>query len=135
MIRKAYKGSDELQQLAPALEGRALTAVFDHVRSASFYLSNIFESYLERFVGVLEQSAARAQSRALILYVALSALVTAVALFVGLFLARSILFNLRLVDGAIERMSEGDFSSRVAPSGHDEIGLLAERVNLSPRRG
>jgi hypothetical protein len=31
-------------------------------------------------------------------------------------------------------MSEGDFSLRVAPSGHDELGSLAERVNLFAER-
>jgi sensor histidine kinase YesM len=133
-IREAYKGNEELYRWLQLSKDESLFAVFDHVRSASFYLSNIFESYLERFVGVLEQSAARAQTWALFLYVALSALVSAVALAVGFFLARSILANVRLVDGAVERMSEGDFSSRVAPAGHDEIGLLAERVNLFSAR-
>jgi sensor histidine kinase YesM len=134
LIRDEYKGNDELYSWLQLSKKESLFAVFNHVRSASNYLSNIFESYLERFVSVLEQSADRAQYRAFFLYVALSALVTAVAMAVGLLVTRSMLANVRLVDGALERMSEGDFSSRVAPSGHDELGLLAERVNLFSAR-
>jgi len=134
MIRDEYKGGDELYSWLQLSKRESLIAVFNHMRSASNYISNIFESYLERFVAILEQSAAEAQRRTLFLYVALSALVTTVAVAVGLLVTRSMLANVRLVDGALERMSEGDFSSRLAPSGHDELGLLAERVNLFSAR-
>jgi HAMP domain-containing protein len=64
----------------------------------------------------------------------MSAVVTAAAFAGVLFMTRSILSNVRLVDRAVERMSEGDFSLHVAPSGHDELGSLAERVNFFAER-
>jgi sensor histidine kinase YesM len=134
LIREEYKGSEELYSWLQLSKKESLFAVFDHTRTASNYLSNIFESYLERFVGVLEQSAAGAQRRALFLYVALSALLVTMAVAFSLVVTRSILANVNLVDGAVERMAEGDFSSRVAPSGHDELGRLAERINLFAAR-
>jgi sensor histidine kinase YesM len=133
-IRERYKGSEELYSRLQLSKDETLYSVFDHVRSSSFYLGNIFESYLERFVSVLEQSAAQAERRALIVYALVSALVTAFAVGGVLYITRSILSNVRLVDKAVERMSEGDFSLRVAPSGHDELGLLAERVNYFAAR-
>ncbi len=133
-LRERYSGSEELYSRLQLSKDESLYAVFDHVRSASFYLGNIFESYLDRFVGVLEQSAAQAELRALVVYGIVSAILTAFAVAGVLATTRSILSNIGLVDRAVERMSEGDFSSRVAPSGHDELGLLAERVNLFATR-
>jgi len=134
LLKEKYKGSEELYSRLQLSKDESRYAVFDHVRSASFYLGNIFESYLERFVGVLEQSAERAQRRAIFVYALVSAIVTAAAFAGVLLVTRSILSNVRLVDKAVERMSEGDFSLRVAPSGHDELGSLAERVNLFAER-
>jgi sensor histidine kinase YesM len=134
LLRDKYKGSEELYSRLQLSKDESLYSVFDHVRAASFFLGNIFESYLDRFVSVLEQNAAREERRALIVYALLSALVTAFAVAGALFTTRSILANVSLVDKAVERMSEGDFSSRVAPAGHDELGLLAERVNLFAAR-
>jgi sensor histidine kinase YesM len=134
LLKEKYKGSEELYSRLQLSKDESRYAVFDHVRSASFYLGNIFESYLERFVGVLELSAERAQRRAILFYALVSAIVTAAAFAGVLVVTRSILANVRLVDKAVERMSEGDFSLRVAPSGHDELGSLAERVNLFAER-
>lgn len=134
LIRQRFSGTEELYSSLQLSKDESLYAVFDHVRAASFYLANIFESYLNRFVGVLEQSAGLAERRALVAYALVSALVTAFAVAGVLSTTRSILANIRLVDRAVERMSEGDFSSRVAPSGHDELGILAERVNLFAAR-
>jgi sensor histidine kinase YesM len=134
LIREEYKGSEELYSWLQLSKKESLIAVFDHMRAASNYLGSIFESYLERFVGILEQSAVESQRRALFLYVALSALLITVAVAFSLLVTRSILANVSLVDGAVERMAEGDFSSRVAPSGHDELGRLAERINLFSAR-
>ena len=134
LLRERYAGDEELYSRLQLSKDESLYGVFDHVRSASFFLGNIFESYLERFVGILEQSAERAERRAIIVYAILSALVTGFAVAGVLYATRSILANVRLVDKAVERMSEGDFSSRVAPTGHDELGFLAERVNLFAAR-
>jgi sensor histidine kinase YesM len=134
LLRDKYKGSEELYSRLQLSKDESLYAVFDHMRSSSFYLGNIFESYLDRFVGVLEQSAQREQNRAVLVYLIVSALVTALAVAGVLATTKSILANVALVDGAVERMSEGDFSLRVAPEGHDELGLLAERVNLFAAR-
>jgi sensor histidine kinase YesM len=133
-LRERFKGGEGLYGRLLLSKDESLYAVFDHVRSASYYLGNIFESYLNRFVGVLEQSAEAAERRALVLYGILSALVTALAVAGVLAVSRSLLANVGRVDLALERISEGDFSSRVAPSGHDEMGLLADRVNLFASR-
>ena len=133
-LREKYQGTEELYSRLQLSKDESLYAVFDHVRSASFYLGNIFESYLDRFVGVLERSAGQAERRALLVYGILSAAITAAAAAGVLTTTRSILANIGLVDRAVERISEGDFSSRVAPSGHDELGALAERVNLFAAR-
>ena len=134
LLRDKYAGSEELYSRLQLSKDESLYAVFDHVRAASFFLGNIFESYLDRFVGVLEQSAALAERRAVLFYAVLSLLVTSFAVAGVLYTTRSIIANVGLVDKAVERMSEGDFSSRVAPAGHDELGLLAERVNLFAAR-
>jgi len=134
LLREKYKGSEELYSRLQLSKDESLYAVFDHMRASSFYLGNIFESYLDRFVGVLEQSAEREQRRAVLVYLIVSALVTAFAVAGVLATTKSILANVALVDGAVERMSEGDFSMRLAPDGHDELGLLAERVNLFAAR-
>jgi hypothetical protein len=134
LIRDRFKGTEDLYNRLQMSKDESLYAVFDHVRSASFYLGNIFESYLDRFVAVLERSAALAERRALLGYAFVSALVTAFAVAGVLATTRSILANVGLVDKAVERISEGDFSSRVVPSGHDELAALAGRVNLFAAR-
>jgi hypothetical protein len=134
LLRDRFNGTEGLYSRLQLSKDESLYAVFDHVRSASFYLDNVFEGYLERFVDVLEQSAVQAERRALLFLALVSALVTALAVTGVLVTTRSILANVGKVDRALERIAEGDFSSRVAPSGHDELGILAERVNLFSAR-
>ncbi len=134
LIQKRYNSSEDLYIWLQLSKDESLYSVFDHVRYASFYLGNIFESYLDRFVGLLEQSAVLAESRALVAYGIMSALVMAFSVAGVLTTTRSILANISLIDRAVGRMSEGDFSSRVAPMGHDELGSLAEHINLFAAR-
>lgn len=129
-IREKYPDEQNLYLRIQDSKDGSLIQVFDRVRSASFYLGNIFESYLNRFVSGLERQAKAMERRIVIGYGCASVLIIALAVLGTLAMTRSLLSNLRLVDTAIERLASGDFSSRISPRGHDEIGLLAERVNL-----
>jgi two-component system OmpR family sensor kinase/two-component system sensor histidine kinase BaeS len=61
----------------------------------------------------------------------ISALVAGgVALAAGSLLAASILRPLRRVEATVETIARGDLAARVTPVGRDEIGRLAEGVNL-----
>jgi GAF domain-containing protein len=129
-IREKYPDEQELYLRIQDSKDESLFEVFDRVRSASFYLGNIFESYLNRFVSGLERQAKGIERQIVIGYGCASALIIALGVLGALAMTGSLLSNLKLVDKAIERFASGDFSSRIAPRGHDEIGLLAERVNL-----
>lgn len=129
-IRERYPEEQELYARIQSSKDESAFALFDRVRSASFYLSNIFESYLNRFVSGLERQALAMERRVVVSYALAAMLVISLAAIGVVGMTRSLLSNLRLVDQAIERLASGDFSSRVYPEGHDEIGLLAERVNL-----
>jgi sensor histidine kinase YesM len=133
-IGNLYPDEEELYARLLQSKDQSLYEVFDKVRSASFYLGNIFESYLSRFVSGLELQAQAIERRMLLGYAIASLLFTALAAAAVILMTRSILSNIRLVDAAVERISEGDFSSRVSPKGHDELGLLASRVNLFAER-
>ena len=134
LLRERYAGAEELYSRLQLSGNESLYGIFSHMRSSSYYLGNVFEGYLDRFVSLLEASAAQAEERTLVFYAILSAALTAFAVAGVLFTTRSMLANARLVEEAVERISRGDFSSPVAPSGHDELGQLAERVNLFAQR-
>jgi sensor histidine kinase YesM len=134
MVKNMYSYEENLYARLLQSKDESLYDVFDKVRSTSFYLTNVFESYLSRFVSGLEAQAKAAERRMLLGYVLASALFTAAAAWAVLRMTRSFLANIRLVDLAVERISEGDFSSRVSPQGHDELGLLAGRINLFAQR-
>jgi HAMP domain-containing protein len=133
-IGSLYPDEEELYARLLQSKDESLYDVFDKVRSASFYLGNIFESYLSRFVSGLELQAQATERRMLVAYASASIVLAALAAAAVLVMTRSILANIKLVDRAMERISEGDFSSRVSPQGHDELGLLASRVNLFAER-
>lgn len=134
MVKNVYSGEEDLYARLLQSKEESLYDVFDKVRSTSFYLSNVFESYLSRFVSGLEAQAKATERRMILGYALASILFTAAAAWAVLRMTRSFLANIRLVDLAVERISEGDFSSRVSPQGHDELGLLAGRINLFAQR-
>jgi HAMP domain-containing protein len=133
-IRKAYPDSEDLYARVQQSKDESLYAVFGSLRSASFYLGNIFESYLNRFVSRIEAQSREIEGRILVAYALASVLIIALAVLGALFMTRSIAGNLGLVEGALERLAEGDFSSRIAPVGSDEIGFIADSVNRMSER-
>jgi len=56
------------------------------------------------------------------------------ALLMGGFLARRMAEPIRQLQAGAERLGEGELSQRVAVTGHDEIGKLAERFNIMASR-
>ncbi len=77
LIRKRYNSSEDLYIWLQLSKDESLYAIFRPRSLRFFLLGNIFESYLDRFVSLLEQSAILAESRALIAYGIMSALVMA----------------------------------------------------------
>jgi serine phosphatase RsbU (regulator of sigma subunit) len=57
----------------------------------------------------------------------------AVALFLGLFLARSITGSVHALSVGTKRLREGDFGQTIAVSSRDQLGELAESFNLMSR--
>ena len=57
----------------------------------------------------------------------------AVALFLGLFLARSITGSVHALSIGTKRLREGDFGQTIAVSSRDQLGELAESFNLMSR--
>jgi serine phosphatase RsbU (regulator of sigma subunit) len=57
----------------------------------------------------------------------------AVALFLGLFLARSVTGSVHALSVGTKRLREGDFGQTIAVSSRDQLGELAESFNLMSR--
>jgi len=133
-IRSSYPEDDRLYSLIQQSKDESLHLVFGALRSTSFYFGNIFGSYLSRFVSGLERQALGIERRIVLAYGLAALLVTGLAVAGAFVMTRSIAANLGLVEGALERLAEGDFSSPIAPLGSDEIGLLAGRVNAMSER-
>ena len=129
LIRAKYPDGDELYSRVQLSKDESLYAVFDRLRSSSFYLGNIFESYLNRFVTGLERQSKATERSILLAYALSSLLVIGIAVILVLLVTRSVAVNIALVEGALGRLAEGDFSFRVEPQGSDETGRLAKRLN------
>lgn len=133
-IRRVYPDDDNLYSRIQQSKDESLYVVFGSLRSASFYLGNIFESYLSRFVSGLERQSLEIEGRILLAYGASSLLIIGLAVAAALLMARSIAANLGRVEGALESLAGGDFSQRIAPLGSDEIGVIAGRVDAMAER-
>jgi len=129
-IRKLYPDSEDLYARVQQSKDESLFAVFGSLRSTSFYLGNIFESYLNRFVSGLERQSRETEARILIMYGVSSVIIIGLAVAGALLMTRSVAGNMGIVEGALERLADGDFSSRVEARGSDEIGVLAGRMNM-----
>lgn len=133
-IRKTYPDAEDLYSLVQLSKDESLYAVFGNLRSTSFYLGNIFESYLNRFVSGIERQSRAIEARILVAYALASLAIIGFAVAGALAMTGSIAANMGLVEGALERLAEGDFSSRIEARGSDEIGILAGHVNLLAAR-
>ncbi len=133
-VRAAYPDSEDLYSRIQLSKDESLYAVFDRVRSSSLYLGNVFESYLNRFVSGLNRQSVETERRVILLYAVASLFVIGFAVALVLMVTRSVAANIGLVDGALERLAEGDFSLRVEAHGSDETGLLAMRMSQIAER-
>jgi GAF domain-containing protein len=133
-IRRAYPDDEDLYSRIQQSKDESLYVVFGSLRSTSFYLGNIFEGYLNRFVSGLERQSREIEARILVTYGVASVVIIGFAVAIALLMTRAIAGNMSLVEGALERLAEGDFSSRVEARGSDEIGVLAGRMNMIAER-
>ncbi|MBB6670721.1 sensor histidine kinase [Cohnella nanjingensis] len=62
--------------------------------------------------------------------IAVGCIVVAIVAILGVFLSRSITRSIQELKRAAEKMGEGDFSIRVAKRADDELGTLADTLNL-----
>ncbi|MEN6365099.1 MAG: histidine kinase [Rectinema sp.] len=125
-LRTVYPNeSEDLYILIQESKDESLYAVFGEIRDSSFYLNNIFESFLNRFVRGIGEQADRLERIAVFTLGAAVLLLGGITVFLLYGLSSSTLKSIRTLDVAIGKVAEGDFSVRVPSTSKDELGNLA----------
>ncbi len=124
-LRSDYPGNGDLYTLVQASKDESVYRIFGELREASFFLTNVFEGYLNRFVTGLQKQARVMQDTMILLFSLLVLLLGSSTVIAVFFLTRGILENIRLLDAAIGRVAAGDFTLSIPVHGKDELSALA----------
>lgn len=124
-LRETYGSSPDLYAEIQASKDESAYAVFGQVKDASFFLTNVFEGYLNRFVLGFQREARRMQSRTIIAFVFIILILGIVTVTAVYLLTSRILGTIRILERAIAQVSAGDFSVNLPARGSDELSKLA----------
>ncbi|HWR11514.1 MAG TPA: histidine kinase [Rectinemataceae bacterium] len=102
----------------------SLYGVFGEIRDSSFYLNNIFESFLNRFVRGIRLQAESLERAATLTFAIAVLLLGSLTILVVYLLSSGILLSIRNLESAIRKVAEGDFSVHVPIRSKDELGAL-----------
>ncbi len=124
-LRSDYPGTEDLYARIQESKDESVYRIFGELREASFFLTNVFEGYLNRFVTGLQRQARTMQDTMILLFSLLVLLLGSGTVIVVFFLTKGILDNIRLLDTAIGKVAAGDFSLVIPVRGKDELSALA----------
>ena len=102
----------------------SLYGIFGEIRDSSFYLNNIFESFLNRFVRGIRLQAESLERSATLAFAIAVLLLGGITVAVVYLLSSGILVSIRNLESAIGKVAEGDFSVHVPIRSRDELGAL-----------
>jgi len=114
----------DLYMIIQESKDETLYGIFGEIRDSSFYLNNIFESFLSRFVYGIKLEAERLERAVTFGFAVAVIFLGAVTVLLIYFLTSGILDSIRNLERAIGRLAEGDFSVQVPIRSKDELGAL-----------
>jgi len=114
----------DLYMIIQESKDESLYGIFGEIRDSSFYLNNIFESFLSRFVYGIKLEAERLERAVTFGFAVAVVFLGAVTILLIYFLTAGILDSIRNLQRAIGRLAEGDFSVQVPIRSRDELGAL-----------
>ena len=114
----------DLYMIIQESKDESLYGIFGEIRDSSFYLNNIFESFLGRFVYGIKLEAERLERAVTFGFAVAVIFLGAVTVLLIYFLTSGILDSIRNLERAIGRLAEGDFSVQVPIRSRDELGAL-----------
>jgi len=114
----------DLYMLIQESKDESLYGIFGAIRDSSFYLNNIFESFLNRFVHGIRLEAERLEKAATFGFAAAVIFLGALTVLVVFLLTSGILASIRNLESAIGKVAEGEFSVHVPIRSKDELGAL-----------
>lgn len=120
---KPAEGKD-LYMMVQESKDESLYGIFGEIRDSSFYLNNIFESFLNRFVRGIRLQAESLERAATLTFAIAVLLLGSLTVIVVYLLSSGILVSIRNLQSAIGKVAEGDFSVHVPISSKDELGAL-----------
>ncbi|WP_304225133.1 histidine kinase [Gracilinema caldarium] len=106
-----------------------LIALFDEARQTSYYLANSFESFLNYFIQALDAEGRKIQRNLVRSFLILGLLGALLAALIPLFFSSRIVRRLKILGNALYTVAEGDFSTPLKFSSHDEFQELATHFN------
>jgi HAMP domain-containing protein len=102
----------------------SLYEIFGEIRDSSFYLNNIFESFLSRFVLGIRLQSESLERAATLTFAFAVLLLGGLTVLVVYLLSSGIIASIGNLQTAIARVAEGDFSVQVPIRSRDELGAL-----------
>jgi HAMP domain-containing protein len=114
----------DLYMIIQESKDESLYGIFGEIRDSSFYLNNIFESFLSRFVHGIKLEAERLERAVTFGFAVAVIFLGAITVLLIYFLTSGILDSIRNLQRAIGRLAEGNFSVQVPIRSRDELGAL-----------
>jgi sensor histidine kinase YesM len=115
---------EDLYELIQESKDESLYGIFGEIRDSSFYLNNIFESFLNRFVLGIRLQAESLERTATLTFAFAVLLLGGLTVLVVYLLSSGIMASIGNLQTAIGKVAEGDFSVRVPILSKDELGAL-----------
>lgn len=114
----------DLYMIIQESKDESLYEIFGEIRDSSFYLNNIFESFLNRFVRGIRLQAESLERAATLSFAIAVLLLGSLTVLVVYLLSSGILVSIRNLESAIGKVAAGDFSVHVPIRSKDELGAL-----------
>jgi len=106
-----------------------ISGLFSEVRSASYYLKNNFESYMNHFVNAITARVNETRNALTWSFLAITLFSVVVSLSLAIVFGNRILRNMKTLKAGMAGISRGDFSHHIGVISRDELGDLARDIN------
>ncbi len=127
ILKSQYRTADNLYNEMQKED--SLIPFFNEFQETSYYFKNSFESFMNYFIESIREEGGRIQRRLSIVFGISSLSILLISLFFTLFLSRSLVNKLKLVENSFRMVSRGNFSTHMDIHSRDEFGAFAKTFN------
>lgn len=107
-----------------------VAGLFSEVRITSYYLKNSFESFMNHFVKAIDARIEATRQTMMWAFLGVTFVTVALSLVLSAWFGNRIIRHVGQLRSGMVRLSRGDFSRTIGVPSNDELGELAQAINL-----